>query len=137
MPEFNALAVVEPLKFDFNPYYDLEGTIPEPTEEQLGQFFTDIMAVQQASAKSMKGIDPAASPEKMMAALAKLPDGSLAAMLKRMNKPYAALCSGFPSEEDIGKLPPRVRLAFFTWLGGELNPEHSGAGLIPAPTTVS
>jgi hypothetical protein len=137
MPEFNALAVVEPLKFDFNPYYNLEGTIPEPTEDQLGQFFTDIMDVQKATAKSMKGVAPDASPEKMMAAMAKLPDGSLSGMLKRMNKPYADLCSGFPSEEDIGKLPPRVRLAFFTWLGGELNPERSGAGLIPAPTTAS
>lgn len=137
MPKFEALAVVEPLEFNWNPYYDLEGTIPEPTEEQLGQFFTDIMDVQKQTAKSMKGIDPAASPEKMMAVLAKLPDGSLAALLARMNKPYADLCSGFPSEEQIGKLPPRVRLAFFTWLGGELNPERSGAGLIPAPTSVS
>lgn len=137
MPKFEALQVVEPLEFNWNPYYDLAGTIPEPSEDQLGQFFTDIMEVQKNTAKSMKGIAPDTPPEKMMAAMAKLPDGSLAGMLAAMNKPYAALCSGFPSEEQIGKLPPRVRLAFFTWLGGELNPERSGAGLIPAPTTGS
>lgn len=137
MPEFNAVQVVEPLKFNWNPYYDLEGTIPEPSEDQLGKFFTDMVEVSKAAAKSMKGIDAAASPDKLVGAMAKLPDGSIAGMLARMNKPYADLCSGFPSEEQIGKLPPRVRLAFFAWLGGELNPEASRAGSIPAPTSGS
>lgn len=137
MPEFNAVQVVEPLKFNWNPYYDLEGTIPEPSEEQLAKFFTDVQDVSKAAAKSMKGLDAAATPEKLVGAMAKLPEGSLAGFLARMNKPYADLCSGFPSEEQIGKLPPRVRLAFFAWLGAELNPERSGAGLTPAPTSVS
>jgi len=137
MPSFDALKVVEPLIFDFNPYEDLAGTIPEPSEAQLGKFFQDMIEVSKAAEKSMKGIDAAASPDKLMAALGKLPDGSLAGMLARMNKPYADLCSGFPSEEQIGKLPPRVRLAFFGWLSGELNPEGSGAVSRTAPSTAS
>jgi hypothetical protein len=136
MPKFDALAVVEPLEFDFNPHLDLRGTIVEPSEDRLGAFFEAMVAVQKGSPKALKGIDTG-DPEKMVAALGKLPEGSLAAMLARLNKPYADLCGGFPSEEQIGKLPPRVRLAFFGWLGGELNPEASGAALIPAPTTGS
>ena len=137
MPSFDALQVVEPLKFSFGPYLDLHGTIPEPSEAQLGKFYSDVVAASAQTAKTMKGIDGVTDPEKLMAALAKLPDGALGQNLARLNKPYADLCSGFPSEEQIGKLPPRVRLAFFAWLSGELNPEASGAGSKTAPATGS
>jgi hypothetical protein len=136
MPNFDALKVVEPLQFSFEPYLDLKGTIPEPSEAQLTAFFEAMVNVQKQAPKALKGID-GGDPEKMMTALGKLPEGSLGGMLARLNKPYSDLCSGFPSEEQIGKLPPRVRLAFFAWLSGELNPEASGAGSIPAPSAAS
>lgn len=137
MPKFDALAVVEPLEFDFNPHLDLKGTIVEPSEERLSKFFEAMIATQKAAPKALKGLDPGGDPEKMVAALGKLPEGSLAAMLARLNKPYADLCGGFPTEAQISKLPPRVRLAFFGWLSGELNPEASGAASIPAPQSAS
>jgi hypothetical protein len=137
MPNFDALKVVEPLQFSFEPYLDLKGTIPEPSEAQLTAFFEAMVNVQKQAPKALKGIDAGGDPEKMMTALGKLPEGSLAGMLGRLNKPYSDLCSGFPSEEQIGKLPPRVRLAFFAWLSGELNPEASGAGSTTAPSIAS
>jgi hypothetical protein len=137
MPKFDALAVVEPLEFDFNPHLDLRGTIVEPSEERLAAFFEAMIGVQKAAPKALKGIDAGADPEKLMNALGKIPEGSLSEMLARLNKPYAELCGGFPTQAQIGKLPPRVRLAFFAWLSGELNPEASGAASIPAPTTGS
>jgi hypothetical protein len=137
MPTFDAILVVEPLKVNFNPYLDLEGTIPEPSETQISTFFDAMMKVSKNASKQVKALDGVTDPEKMAAAMAKLPDGSLSGMLALMNKPYADLCSGFPSEEQIGKLPPRVRLAFFGWLAGELNPEGSGAASTTAPQTGS
>jgi hypothetical protein len=137
MPSFDALQVVEPLKFSFNPYFDLEGTIPEPSDVQLAKFFADMIEVSKTATEAAQDFSPSSSPDQLLAAIAKLPDGSVAGMMSRMNKPYADLCSGFPSEEQLGKLPPRVRLAFFAWLGGELNPEGSGAVSSPAPQSAS
>lgn len=137
MPEFNAGEIVQPLKFNWNPYYDLEGTIPEPSGDQLEKFFTDIMKVQQEAEKQVKALEGITDPAKLAKAMARMPEGSIVKQLQKMNKPYADLCSGFPSEEQIGRLPPRARLAFFAWLGGELSPEASGAASRPAPTSVS
>lgn len=137
MPKFTAGEVVEPLQFDWNPHYDLTGTIAEPSEAQLEKFLTDIMAVQQEAEKQVKALEGVTDPAKLAKAMARLPEGSIVKQLQKMNKPYADLCSGFPSEEQIAKLPPRVRLAFFAWLGAELRPEASGAASSPAPASVS
>jgi hypothetical protein len=137
VPSFDALQVVEPLQFTFVPYMDLTGTVPEPSEAQLGKFFADMIEVSKTAAEAVQGLDASSSPDQMLAAIAKLPDGGVAGMMSRMNRPYADLCSGFPSEEQLGKLPPRVRLAFFAWLSGELNPEASGAVSSPAPQSAS
>jgi hypothetical protein len=137
MPTFDALQVVEPLKVNFNPYLNLEGTIPEPSEAQLSKFFEAMIKVSESASEAAGSLAGITDPAQLATAMAKLPDGSLAGMLTLMNKPYADLCSGFPSEEQISKLPPRVRLAFFGWLGGELNPEASGGASSPAPQTAS
>lgn len=137
MPKFTAGEVVEPLQFDWLPYQDLQGTIAEPSEVQLEKFFADMTKVQQEAEKQVKALEGITDPAKLAKAMARLPEGSIVRQLQRMNKPYADLCSGFPSEEQIGRLAPRARLAFFAWLGGELNPEASGAASRPAPSTVS
>ena len=51
-------------------------------------------------------------------------------LMHDMAETYSALCSGFPSTEEILALPMRRRQGFYTWLMNEvMNPEAGpGAG---------
>ncbi len=138
MPAFDSGTVVEPLEWDFTAYNGGKGVVPEPSEKRLDKFITDLAISQAKNAAQMAGVEAAGSdPEALLAAIAALPDGSLPSVLSVLTKPYADLCGGSPSAAQLGKLPPRVRLAFFTWLAGELNPEASGAASRPALRSVS
>jgi len=138
MPGFDAGAVVEPLDWDFTAFKAGKGTVPEPSDAQLGKFIRDVMAAQQTESASLAPLTEAGDdPEAMLAAIAALPEDVLPGATKAMIKPYAELCAGHPSEEQLGKLPPRVRVAFFAWLAGELRPEASAGDSKPALRSVS
>lgn len=138
MPGFDAGTVVEPLDWDFTAFKAGKGTVPEPSDTQLGKFIRDVMRAQTSETTALAPIAEAGDdPEKMLAAIAALPEDVLPGATKAMIKPYADLCAGHPSEEQLTKLPPRVRVAFFTWLAGELRPEASSAGSPPALRSVS
>ena len=138
MPAFDSGSVVEPLDWDFTHYGAGKGTVPEPSEKKLSKFLTDLTVAQAGAAGAMAPVEEAGNdPEKLLAAIAALPEGQLPSVMSVLTKPYADLCGGSPSAAQIGKLPPRVRLAFFTWLAGELNPEASGAASRPALRSVS
>jgi hypothetical protein len=129
---------VEPLDWDFTAFKAGKGTVPEPSDERLGKFIRDVMAAQEGQTASLAGLTEAGDDtEKMLAAIAALPEDALPGATKAMIKPYADLCDGSPTEDQLGKLPPRVRVAFFAWLAGELRPEASSAGSKPALRSVS
>lgn len=138
MPSFNAGTVVEPLEWDFTKYKAGKGVTPEPSDEQLSAFFKAMMAAAQTegTAELQAITDAGEDQEKMLAAIAALPEDALSGA-KAMIAPYAALCSGSPSEAQLAKLPPRVRFAFFTWLSGELRPEASAGAGKPVLRSVS
>jgi len=138
MPGFDSGTVVEPLEWDFTAYNGGKGTVPEPSEKRLDKFITDLAVSQAKNAASMAGVEAAGTdPEAILTAIAALPEGQLPSVLSVLTKPYADLCGGSPTLAQISKLPPRVRLAFFSWLAGELNPEAGGAASRPALRSVS
>lgn len=138
MPAFDSGTVVEPLEWDFTKYNAGTGTVPEPSEKRLEKFITDLAVAQAKNATVMAGVEEAGTdPEKLLAAIAALPEGQLPSVLSVLTKPYADLCGGSPTLAQLTKLPPRVRLAFFGWLGGEFNPEAGGAASRPALRSVS
>lgn len=138
MPGFDAGAVVEPLDWDFTAFKAGKGTVPEPSDARLGKFIRDVMLAQSTETTALAPLTEAGDdPEKMLAAIAALPEDVLPGATKAMIKPYAELCDGSPSEAQLTKLPPRVRVAFFTWLAGELRPEASAGDSKPALRSVS
>ena len=138
MPGFDAGTVVEPLDWDFTAFNAGKGTVPEPSDERLSTFIRDVMKAQTSETTALAGLtDAGEDPEKMLAAIAELPEDVLPGVTKAMIAPYAALCDGSPTEEQLTKLPPRVRVAFFSWLAGELRPEASAGDSKPALRSVS
>lgn len=138
MPGFDAGTVVEPLDWDFTAFGAGKGTVPEPSDARLGKFIRDVMAAQTAETTALAPLtDAAGDPEKVLAAIAKLPEDALIGGAEAMIKPYAELCDGSPTEAQMAKLPPRVRVAFFGWLAGELRPEASAGDSQPALRSVS
>lgn len=127
MPAFRAEGVVEALDWDFAPYVNARGTIPEPTDRQIAEFLTGVKkVVKDAEADVPADVtDPAA----VLSALDELdPDKTIEAAGK-MCAVYSGLCSGTPTAEQIQALPMRVRTIFFTWLQDEvMNPEAAGPG---------
>jgi hypothetical protein len=138
MPSFDAGAVVEPLAWDFTAFKAGEGVVPEPSDEKLAAFARDMMALAQQEGKAeLKALaDAGDDQEKVLAAIAAMPEDVLSSA-KAMIPPYAALCDGSPSAEQLAKLPPRARFAFFAYLAAELRPEASAGAGRPALRSVS
>lgn len=138
MPGFDAGTVVEPLDWDFTAFGAGKGTVPEPSDARLGKFIREVMQAQQTESASLAPLTAAGDdPEAVLAAIAALPEDVLPGATMAMIKPYADLCDGSPTEAQLTKLPPRVRVAFFAWLAGELRPEASSAASTPALRSVS
>lgn len=138
MPSFDAGAVVEPLAWDFTAFKAGKGVVPEPSDELIAVFARGMMsAAQKEGTAELKALAEAGDDlEKALAAIAAMPEDVLSSS-KAMIPPYASLCDGSPSAEQLVKLPPRVRYAFFMWLAGELRPEASAGAGKPALRSVS
>lgn len=138
MPSFDAGAVVEPLAWDFTAFKAGKGVVPEPSDDLIAVFARGMMAAaqQEGTAELAALAEAGDDQEKALAAIAAMPEDVLSGA-KAMIPHYAALCSGSPSAEQLAKLPPRVRYAFFAWLAGELRPEASAGAGKPALRSVS
>lgn len=137
---FDAGTVVEPLDWTFVKITGNEkdqGTIKEPTDRMIDEFFSGLNALSDKLAKDL-GADKAPGPESTMATVATVPDDSVTSLgidkyLDELNKLAGRLCSGSPSATQLKKLPLRRRMPFFIWLIGELRPNLFGAGTTPTP----
>lgn len=136
MAKFDAANAVEAMDFDFSAYGGPIGVIPEPSNGQVDAFFKTAKAL----AKSMKdktGVSPEDADKEMSAAevqevIASMTesedDDAFAEYEEQMTAAIAELCSHFPSQDDIKRLPFRIRTAFMSWLVGELRPESTRPG---------
>jgi len=109
MPGFSLAESLDPLNFDFRPFIDVSGVIPEPTSDQVSEFqrvlFTTI---------PIKGgkLDV----EAFKAHIAAMPEGST--VEDDLYKAVADVCSGTPSVEQIKALPFRGQRAFVGYVMG-------------------
>lgn len=122
--KFNAQTALEPLEYDMKPYHDARGTVPEPTDEQVAEFYAKLgkqleIALGAERVADVDMTDPMAVGELFMSLDAddnrKLYDALL--------ELHADVCSGEPSKEAIAALPFRLRRAFYGAVQGWLRPE--------------
>lgn len=129
MPKFDAATVVDPLDFTFKPHVNAEGTIREPSDDQIQKFLDAYKELtRELRGQIPEDIDPT-DIMAMMDAMDNLPPDILVESSTKMAEICSKLCSGFPSVEQILALPPRIRNPFYAWLQGEvLNPEAATGG---------
>lgn len=137
MPAFDAGDVLESLDWDFTKAgVKAKGTIPEPTDHQIGQFLDGLKALYTDAKASGLDLDLAenATPEQMMDTLAQVTGEKFEKFLAALAGLFAELCSDKPSKEQLLGLPLRVRVKFYGWVQGEVvRPEaETGAGNVVA-----
>jgi hypothetical protein len=126
MAGFNAADAVDPFDYNFAPYADAKGTIPEPTDAQVNRFYAGLASAlkEGLGEDRVSGIDLADR-----AQLAKLQSELSADDMDKVSAAflnlYAAVCSDQPSREDLEALPYRLRAAFYGAVQGWLSPEAS------------
>ncbi len=124
MATFKAADAAEPLDFDFAPYSDEKGTVPEPTDDQVAEFFAELPKTLERGlgAERLEGVDmmdPVSMAELMRTITAednrKCYDGLLDL--------YTTVCSKQPSREALEALPFRLRRAWYSAVPEWLRPE--------------
>jgi hypothetical protein len=131
MSGFDAGTAVEPLQCKLKPFADYEGTIKEPSDDQIKTFINDLTEFyksvsddQKAAVKAVESADP----DDVLEALNTLDLGAQIDMIGKMSEAYSRLCSGKPTAAQIQKLPLRHRAAFFAWIQGEVVRPEAGPG---------
>ena len=130
MAGFVAQGVVEALDYDFNPYLDVKGTIPEPTDTQIETFLLAMKELYVTAQKDQPDLGDLTSQADILEAIDKVDPTTQIKLLGKMAAIYSELCSKTPTAKQISELPVRVRTIFFAWLQGEvMSPEAAtGAG---------
>lgn len=125
MAKFNAATAVEAVEYDFKPYVDAEGIIPEPSKEQVETFFDRIKNMHRLVARVERDITNAAevSNEELEKVVAELPEGEINKMKSELSIYIADLTSNQPTVEQIDGLPYRVFTAFMVHLMTEYGPK--------------
>lgn len=119
MASFNADAI-EKIDWNFRPYVEADGVVPEPSTEQVGVFLDTLHALITELAATGEFDDiPEADIEKMkrgeILALAAQKQASNQRFIgnEKLIAAYADLCSNLPSVEQLAALPHRIRERFF------------------------
>lgn len=125
MAGFDAATAVDPMDWDFSKYEGGTGTVPEPSTNEMKAFqkeFAKIM--RKGAALDIDDDDALKMSEKEFVAFQKKAD----AIGEELDVAVARLCKNQPSEEQMAKLPFRVKTQFSKWLMAEMNPEGEAAG---------
>lgn len=127
MAKFKATSI-EALDYDFNPFADVTGTIPEPSTELVDAYNLEIEKIRQSvrlrlaerdaeiDKAAAKGEDP---PPLDLDEVQKASDG----YRERLVLALEALCGGELKSDFLRSLPFRLTQAFSDWLSGELSPK--------------
>lgn len=131
MAGFEAAAEVDPLNYNFTPYLDRTGTIPEPSGDAVTAFrravllalqSSDVKDVQEAALTQQTQVDAGGTPD-TMALLSKAVDAGLSVEIV-VSKAVVDLAGGEITAADLDALPYRPRQAFLGWVTGAfLSPE--------------
>ena len=122
--KFDATEDVDPLEFNFAPYADAKGVVPEPSEAQVAAFYVGLSSnMERALGKDrMAGVDPT-DPLSMADLLQSLTEEDQAKLGDSLLELHANVCGGEPSREHIAALPFRLRRMFYGAVQGWLRPE--------------
>jgi hypothetical protein len=116
-----AASVIEELAYDFRPYREYDGVVPEPSDSQIQEFLS---GVQESIKKLAQTTPDAASPTDLYARLEGFQGDQLMDVMRDQTELVAKLCSGIPSFDQLMDVPMRVRTVFFRWILGEvMSPE--------------
>lgn len=126
MAKFKASDALEPFEWDFRPHTDATGTIPEPTDDQVAEFYSALNHQFKLafSEERLEGIDTQ-DPYDVAKLLMSLDADENRTLYDAMLDVHAAVCSDQPSREQIEALPFRLRRAFYGAVQGWLRPEAS------------
>lgn len=114
------------VQYDFRPDSTIQGTIPDPSDELIQQFFKEFNEFLKEN-----GLDDApneyelrSDPEKLQKELERIRSIDKVAIHHQQLKIIAKLCQDQPSVEDMMTLPYRKRIRFVQFVMRELtNPE--------------
>lgn len=112
---FTASTAVEPLNYDFTPHVDAQGTIPEPTNQQIEEFREQLGSI-------ITGLG--LSPEEIRSG--KIAFDKVDTLLttskvaERAMMAAVANLTGLP-DATLAALPYRLRAAFMGWIVGQFN----------------
>lgn len=126
MVQFNAANAVEPLDYNFSPFVEAKGTVPEPTDEQVADFYANLgNQLENALGKERtEGVD-LTDPQQVGKLFMSLTADDHRSMYEALLKLHAAVCSNQPTEDDLRALPFRLRQSFYGMLQEWLRPEAS------------
>lgn len=139
MPAFDAGRVVEKLEYDFRAFEGGAGVIPEPSDKQLGEFMEGLKKIAtdvQKLVPDVDGMPDNPTPADVEVLLDKVDADTYVTVMEQMAGLHADLASGKPAKADILRVPPRIRMLFYSWFQGQvMNPEPlPGAGRNPQVT---
>lgn len=152
---FKATEFVDPLDYDFRPFYDYHGKMDEPSDDAISKFLrkwwklvgemrrVTVLAVQEAAvaAKDEESEEPEepVTTEQAIEAMANIdwvavdneadqsPQTRAARQtLTQMCRLVEDLASGSIRADRLEQVPMRVRGVFFGWLVGELTEQGKG-----------
>lgn len=119
MSKFNVTDSVDELTYNFKPFVDAEGTIPEPSSKQLSAFQSRLLELVPVTADGK--IDTAELVNRT-----KAEDEGSEKLTHELYLAIATLCSNSPNVEQLEALPFRAQQAFVGWIMGTFaNPEAS------------
>lgn len=133
MGKFQASSAVEALEFDFRPYVEAFGTIPEPSQGTINAFQAAVKSVvgkTRGLLDDMKTIQNKA-PEELTTEdidLITTKTEQTEELTSQMNKAITIILGGAVTEEQLSALPYRVSTAFVKWIFDELNPKTNPNG---------
>src|ERR1044072_154561 len=125
MAGFDAATAVEPMGYDFTKYDAGKGVVPEPSTKEMQDFQREFAKVmRKGQALEVSDEDAMKMTETGCDKLQKAP----AAIAKSRTDRITGLCEGEPAQEDVAKLPFRVKTAFSKWLMEQFRPEGQTSG---------
>jgi hypothetical protein len=132
VPGFDASTIVEPLDFDFTKFDGGSGVIPEPSESDVVEFYAEMDKLVKEVASGFVQLPDNPTAQDLVEALNLLTmHESYAPMLQGMTRIHAKFCKNSPTEEQLNKLPPRIRALFFQWIAQMMRPELAASDSKP------
>lgn len=130
---FDANAKVEGIgPYNFAPFLDEQGEIPEPSPEQIGEYFRDLDALYRENTRGTQEFGERLQAATSMAQRREIDRNLMAweeatgkATLTRRRELLSSVCSDSPSVAILEQLPGRVFDLFEQYIQEQLSPKAS------------